>query len=305
MTGYLNKVSDYLVAHYAEAAEGLVEKAPSRLCRGEGTEKNFYIIKIDLVNSTQLLLGRRRSTYLKLAHTFLSTIDRVACDHGADGQQTEYAGDSVLAYFPDSVPAREVLNAAFYCREAVRKIGALDQTLAGLRLQCKIVLHHAPLVVSRIGPRGGSVLTAIGYPIHTVAKMEKGTKPGGGQATTAFYSQLDRPNKLYLSACYLDAPAPLPAFNPAINDGILPRLGLAAALNPVIANGILTRSQGGLAAALSPATSRGITSFLKPIDVPGLMRQPPALPPPEPIKTVVGYTVNWGLLYRAFGIPLG
>ena len=63
---------DCLIAtHQEEAFEGIVDIAPSRLARGQGTEKNFYILKIDLVGSTMMLQGRHKGTYLKLAHTFL------------------------------------------------------------------------------------------------------------------------------------------------------------------------------------------------------------------------------------------
>ena len=87
MPSNLSDIKELLQRHYAEAAEGLVDKPPSQLLRGEGTEKSFYIMKIDLVGSTQLLLGRKKSTYLKLAHTFLSTVDKITQNFGADPDQ--------------------------------------------------------------------------------------------------------------------------------------------------------------------------------------------------------------------------
>ncbi|MDO9386478.1 MAG: hypothetical protein Q7T65_07205 [Thiobacillus sp.] len=319
MAGYLDSVLAYLDMHYAEATDGLVEKSPSRLCRGEGTEKNFYILKIDLVNSTQLLHGRRRSTYLKLAHTFLSTMDRIACDHGADGEQTEYAGDSVLAYFPDSVAAEDVLNAACYCRVAVRRIGKLDQTLAGIGIKCKVILHYAPLVVSRIGPRGGSVLTAIGHPIHTVAKMEKSIQEGAGRATVAFYKQLDGASKKYLTPIYSETVplAPLPEVIPFVTantalgvqqtstlPGLLNPGGLASTglRRPTAANTAPGVQQNSILAGLLNPGGLANVGLRRPIDVPGLMQfQPPV--GPEVIRTLEAYAVGWGLLGRSLGIP--
>lgn len=296
--GYLDQVSTYLGTHYAEAAEGLVDKHPSRLCRGEGTERRFYILKIDLVNSTKLLWRRRSSTYLKLAHTFLSTVDKIVGDYGADRRQTEYAGDSVLAYFPDSVSAFNVLAASCYCRAAVKRIGKLDQTLASINIKCKIALHYAPLIVSNIGPRGESVLSAIGHPIHVVAKLEKDILENGGRATVAFYDQLDRSRKKLLSPIYLEAP-------PSVLQNVPPTLLTAKAS---LLNSLLTpppqrpppQTVLGLAAASRHLASDGLGGSLSILSAMAGYQ-----PLPQVNKTVIGYGVNWGFLYPELNIPLG
>ncbi len=180
-----------------------MDKPPSKLLRGEGTEKNFYIMKIDLVNSTQLLLGRRKSTYLKLAHTFLSTVDRITQDFGADPSQVEYAGDSVLAYFAEhNASAEDVIKAACYSRAAVQQIHSLRGVLNTLQVNCKVVIHFDTLMVSKIGPRANSILTAIGYPIHRVAKLEKEISSDTGRATEKFFQQLRTENRKYLCPVY-------------------------------------------------------------------------------------------------------
>lgn len=196
MKGY---VQDIINRHYAEASSGLVNKAPSHLCRGEGVEKNFFILKIDLVNSTALLKHRQQSTYLKIAHTFLSTIDQITRDFGADGSQVEYAGDGVLAYFPEvQDQADKLLQVAALSRQAVGELAACNQTLRGLHLQCRIVLDVAPLIVAKIGPRGDAFPTAIGYPLHQVAKLEKTISPDVGRVTERFYQRLLLCNRKYL-----------------------------------------------------------------------------------------------------------
>ncbi|OGU22273.1 MAG: hypothetical protein A2580_07555 [Hydrogenophilales bacterium RIFOXYD1_FULL_62_11] len=299
MANYLEQVSTYLGTHYAEAAEGLVDKVPSRLCRGEGTEKSFYILKIDLVRSTQLLYRRRSSTYLKLAHTFLSTVDRIVGDYGADRRQTEYAGDSVLAYFPDSVSALEVLAASCFCRAAVKRIGKLDQTLASLNIQCKIALHYAPLIVSNIGPRGESVLTAIGHPIHVVAKLEKDVPENAGRTTTAFYGQLEKQNRKYLSAVYSEAP---PAALPRVEPTLLTSGGslLAGLLNPQPRREAPPTTLGLMNALRHPA-SGGLRGGLTVLGAAAAGYQPQ----PQVIKPVTGYGINWGFLCLDLGIPAG
>ena len=204
MTG-IDYIYELLKQHYDEASEGLVDKAPSRLSRGEGTEKNFYIMKIDLAGSTGMLLGRKKGTYLKLAHTFLSSIDKITQDFGADPNQTEYAGDSVLAYFPETeTTAENVMRAASYSRAAVLGIQRLDTTLNSLQLKCKVVLHFDTLLVSKIGPRANSFTTAIGFPLHVVAKLEKEISADTGWATEKFFQKVIKENQRYLNPVYKD-----------------------------------------------------------------------------------------------------
>lgn len=271
------RIRQLLVTHYAEAADGLVDKPPSRLMRGEGTERNYYIFKIDLVGSTGILLAKRKSTYLKLAHVYLSTVDKITQEFGADAAQVEYAGDSVFAYFPeDKADAEHVLAAACLSRFSVDSIGELDETLKSLKLRSKIVLHFAPLVVSKIGPRASSVLTAIGFPIHRVAKIEKEIGAGVGRVTTEFYAKLAKENRNFLSRV-TEAPPP-------------------QAPTPVA----LTEYLESLIGGPNPAAS-GLRLFG--LDQPPYVaprHQPQPVQPPEP--KVIGYNINWLGLYRALGL---
>jgi class 3 adenylate cyclase len=200
MASYLKRVKEILETHYNEVSDGgIVEKSPSKLVRGEGVQKQFYILKIDLVGSTMMLHGRHNQTYLKLIHSFLSTIDKIAQDFGADPQQMEYAGDGLLAYFLESeTTANQVLAAACYMMEAVNNLLHLDQTLAGMKPRCRIVLHHASLTVAKIGPRNDSFLTAIGHPLHYVSKLEKDVGAWIIRVTPDFYKLVSRDWKKFL-----------------------------------------------------------------------------------------------------------
>lgn len=221
MNNKLSNIRELLQRHSDEAAEGLVDKPPSQLLRGEGTEKNFYIMKIDLVGSTQLLLGRKKSTYLKLAHTFLSTVDKITQDFGADPNQVEYAGDSVLAYFAENqATAEDVISAACYSRAAVQQIKNLEGVLNTLQLKCRIVLHFDTLMVSKIGPRANSILTAIGHPIHRVAKLEKDILPDTGRTTEKFFKTVRTDNRKFFCPIYVENQVPVTLQLPPITNSL-------------------------------------------------------------------------------------
>ena len=169
------RIEELLYKYYSEADKGYSSfKAPSELGRGEGTEAEYYILKIDLCQSTSFTKQKRPQTYLKLAHTFLSTIDHITRDYGADDKQVEYAGDSVLAYFNTSrVEAFNVLKAAYFCRLATLKMKDLDMSFKKYPFKTRIVLHCGNLILANIGPWGDYKLTAIGVPLHRVGHMEK------------------------------------------------------------------------------------------------------------------------------------
>ncbi len=227
MASALNYIDDLLNIYHDETVEGLVDVSPSRLTRGQGTEKKFYILKIDLVGSTVMLGGTRKPTYLRLAHTFLSTVDKITQDYGADPEQTEYAGDSVLAYFPENTTAEKVLVAACYSRMAVVRIGALNGAVGALKPKCKTVIHFAPLIVAKIGPRAGSFISAIGHPIHRVAHIEKDITPDIGRTTVEFYKQLNPQNRKFLSEVYTVNQVQVPSFHRPVLDSVLRPRSLA------------------------------------------------------------------------------
>lgn len=185
-------VDEIINKYYAEAAKGLSnEKTPSELTRGEGTEADYYILKIDLCNSTLFLFGRSSQTYLKIAHVFLSTIDDITRIFGSDTKQVEYAGDSVMAYFPNnSGMALNVLKAAYFARTATTKMKTLDQIFGKFPFKTRIIAHYGKLILGNIGPWGDYNLTAIGMPLHKVAKLEKNVQPGNGLATKEFAAKL-------------------------------------------------------------------------------------------------------------------
>ncbi len=287
----LKRVNELLISHFAEASDALVDKAPSDLRRGEGTNRPFYILKVDLAGSTRLLLGKRHATYLKLAHTFLSTVDQITQDFGADDRQVEYVGDGLFAYFPATAGAAErVLQAAFYAKSAVNMMANLGGAVGELRPKCRIVIHYDTLTVAKIGPRAGSILSAIGWPIHKVAKLEGTISPGVGRATIEYRTQLNQANRKYLNAVYVEdrvlIPTPPPpvsfSFNSDPNSNTL--AGLYGIGLPTQRTGLLNLRDGAFGTQPNTLASLSINS---------------AAPIPQAYrleKRVVGYDVNWTLL---------
>lgn len=265
---YINELLGRL---YEEASGGLVDKPPSRLSRGEGTEKNFFILKIDLANSTQMLMRSRKETYLRLAHTFLSSIDKITRDCGADPDQTEYAGDSVLAYFPENaVTAENVVAAACYSRAAVLGIQRLDATFSKYKPTCRVVLHFDALIVSKIGPRASSFITAIGHPIHKVAKIEKDISAGTGRVTEKFFGQVAKENGKYFEPIYTETQVPVFQLDTTLIDSLL-------GIKP-------------------PTYNTGLAGLLN-IHTPPPIRTPP--PPQYRIeKSLIGYNLRWPFLFK-------
>lgn len=263
-------INEIVSKYYNEACCGIVNKSPSYLNRGEGTEVEYYIFKIDLVGSTSFIRYRRLETYLKLAHTFLSTVHEITQNFGADNDQIEYVGDGIIAYFKTSkVMAIEVLKAAYFCREATLAIKRLDATLGKFPFMTKCVLHCGQLIVAKIGPRGESFASAIGPDLHKACKMESRAGSGVGIASQEFRNKLMGKEKFLLSPNYTERQV-LKEINSPL--GSSPTSLLDALRQPM------------------------------PIGMLNTLSQKPPVPPVGPIyetkKEIVDYSIKWELIPR-------
>jgi class 3 adenylate cyclase len=289
-----DKIHDIIERYFYEADGGIVQKAPSRLNRGEGTEINYYIYKIDLVASTLFTQTRTRKTYLQLAHTFLSAIHDITWEYGAEDDQTEYAGDSVIAYFrTDEVDAVDVLEAAYYCRKAALEIRKLDETLKRFPFNTKTIIHSGKLVMAKIGPRGSWRVSAIGPELHKACKMEKNVLPGEGRVSKEFMGQLVGRQKLLLKANYKEKQVlKLPEITPK------PR-----GLSPLESPYPYSSAQGitGMAPMNIMADSlqqRGIASPQRNALTEFATSVPKGVPEPQYVteRELVDYSINWDMI---------
>ena len=266
-------VDEIINKYYAEDDEGLSnEKTPSELNRGEGTEADYYILKVDLCNSTLFLFRRSPQTYFKITHVFLSTIDDITRTFGSDTKQVEYAGDSVMAYFPNKYGmALNVLKAAYFARVATTKMKALDQTFGKFPFKTRIIAHYGKLILGNIGPWGDYNLTAIGMPLHVVAKLEKNVQPGNGLATKEFVAKLTlEEKKAFLTGNYSETLV-------EVHD-TQPYLSPMPAIN----------SNMGLLGYHLASKNSSLYDLLNPV-TPAL----PAKPRYETKRELINYNINW------------
>ena len=229
-------IDSLLSRHVAESTGTLRDCSVSELTRGECTSRPYFIFKIDLSNSTAILRTQRPAVYAKIAHAYLSTVDVITQHFGAEPEQTEYHGDSVLAMFPErGNTAIEVVSAAVQAHYAVNKL----RKLVGIALHPKVLLHYAPLTVAKIGPWSESHRVAIGLPIHTVAKREKELPAGciwlsdqlAAKLTFKFHQQLlDRSYKVVTESEEVPVPPapPSDAWTEAMRN---PSVGLLSSLD--------------------------------------------------------------------------
>lgn len=313
-----NKIDSLLQKYFDEAENSVTDTAPSSLRRGEGTLCDYYILKIDLCGSTAFLKLKQHTTYLKLAHVFLSTIDHITQHYGAESSQNEYAGDSVIAYFRcDDVDAFSVLLAAYYCRHAAAQMKGAYPAFRGYEFKTKVLLHKAKLIIAKIGPWGGHRVTAIGYGLHYVCKMEQKLKDDQGRATTHFVDALGKTYSRFVSGNHIEEAIPFaPILAPAPTRNLSDIAQTLYSTPPPPALGLLSQALGqptdmrrsladfAVSNPESQSSSRlGLMS--------GALQRPTrslserlfgasptvAMPPVANIKkTLVDYTICWGPL---------
>ncbi|ABB30328.1 putative adenylate/guanylate cyclase [Geobacter metallireducens RCH3] len=280
-------IDEIINKHYNEAAGGIVDKVPSALKRGEGTEREFYMLKIDLVDSTLFTWTRTHKTYLKLAHTFLSSVDEISREFGADDDQVEYVGDSIIAYFrADKVNALSVLYAAYYCRIAALQMKSLDATFSKYHFLTKTILHHGKLILAKIGPRGDTFVTAIGPALHRACKMESRVSPGQSRVSKEFREKLLGREKLLLKPNYKETQVPkVPEFQPATHNlsNLLYPSSSPATLLGMSPSDLAQTTENLLAGAIAPR--RGLMEFAR--------TTPSAQTKFEVKRELIDFSVKW------------
>jgi class 3 adenylate cyclase len=315
-------IDSLLARHIGETSGTLRNCSVSELVRGECTSRPYFIFKIDLVNSTALLRNYKPAVYAQIAHAYLSTVDAITQQFGAEPEQTEYHGDSVLALFPErGNNAVEVISAAVQAHYAVNKL----RKLVGVALCPKVLLHFAPLTVAKVGPWNETHRVAIGLPIHIVAKREKELATGRIWLSDQLATKLSqRVQQQFLERSYLSVTepeqVPLPANEWTV--GLLSSLGavasppregvaLSSLLAPGPASSPSTNDLGSLFAALSnspPSRIPTAADYARALQETAGLLSPP---PPTQYETRLvtkkkpdGYELRINVAYQDLGLPL-
>lgn len=284
-----SEINDLIEIHLNEARGGLLRCSVSELARGQCTSRNYFIFKIDLAASTQVLRNTKPAQYARIAHAYLSTVDAITQQFGAEPEQTEYQGDSVLALFPErGNAAAEVISAAVQAHYAVNML----RQKVGIQLRPRVLLHFAALAVAKIGPWSESHRVAIGIPIHHVAKKEHEVRAGTIWLSRAFANlcSLELRNQ-FLQPAYVERTSTERVVAAPSSAAPAPKLG------DLFASGLLGRLN----------TNTILTSAFGSSDLTSIGRAPAA---PKHVDRHVkrqvqdGYTVKLLSAYQALKLPL-
>ena len=289
------EIQELLRRHLQEASGGLRDCSVSELTRGQCTSRNYFIFKIDLAHSTVILKRQNAAGYARVAHPYLSTIDKITQQWGAEPEQTEYQGDGVLAFFPErGGSAENVLSAAVQAHYAVK---ALRQ-LAAVNLIPRVLLHYAPLTVAKIGPYNESHRVALGLPIHFVANKEESVAADEIWLSDEMAAQLDRSVRLqYVTRRNVEkttmkqvevpaAPPPAPTLFNALS-GSYGRCAIPTASTP-------------LGEALAPSSAKAYHELASLLGA----AQPRFETRPVTERVADGHTVKLSVAYAALNLPL-
>lgn len=259
--------------------------------RGEATRRKYFILKTDLVGSTEAFRSEKPGTYVRVAHAYLSTVDGITQAFGAEPAQTEYHGDGVLALFPEwGNTAAAVVRAAILSHYAVNRLRKQEAELSWLRP--KVLLHYGQLAVAKIGPWTESHRVAIGTPIHDVSKKEKGVSAQQIWVSDQFARQMEAADRTALL---------IRRTVPRTETRMLPEV-----LPPTSSSsGTLAELLGlGLSAPWAETPQQRLARLL--YQYPSTPLSPP--PPRMVAQTVTvhdpdGYSVKMATAYNALGLP--
>lgn len=162
----------------AAAREHLVGRGKGGV---HGEERPVVILFIDLRGSTALAEKRLPFDTVFILNQFFSAMTEAVERHG--GHYSNFTGDGLMALYglEEGVGegARSALRSAF---AMLRALGQLNDRLKGeleTPLEIGIGLHLGDAVVGEMGPPKHPVLTALGDPVNTAARLESLTKENG------------------------------------------------------------------------------------------------------------------------------
>jgi adenylate cyclase len=145
----------------------------------EGSERPITIVFVDLRASTTLAEAKLPYDVLFILNQFFYEMTQALAV--TNGHYSQFTGDGLMALYglhaadPKTGPAEAMLGA----RQMLERLDRLNHRLRGdLRepLRIGIGIHYSDAIVGAMGPPRAQMITAIGDPVNTCARLESLTK---------------------------------------------------------------------------------------------------------------------------------
>jgi adenylate cyclase len=145
----------------------------------EGSERPITIVFVDLRASTTLAEAKLPYDVLFILNQFFHEMTQALA--ATNGHYSQFTGDGLMALYglyaadPKTGPADAMRGA----RQMLERLDRLNHRLRGdLRepLRIGIGIHYSDAIVGAMGPPRAQMITAIGDPVNTCARLESLTK---------------------------------------------------------------------------------------------------------------------------------
>jgi adenylate cyclase len=148
----------------------------------EGSERPITIVFVDLRASTTLAEARLPYDVLFILNQFFHEMTQALA--ASNGHYSQFTGDGLMALYGlyAADPKTGPLDAVRGARQMLERLDQLNYRLRGdLRepLRIGIGIHYSEAIVGAMGPPRSQMITAIGDPVNTCARLESLTKEFG------------------------------------------------------------------------------------------------------------------------------
>jgi adenylate cyclase len=162
-----------LLAANAGAAHGAI--------RGglEGSERLITVVFVDLFGSVFLAEAKLPYDLLHILNQFFHEMTKAL--EATNGHYAQFAGDGLMALYGLNAkdPATGAADALRGAREMLARIAQLNSRLRGdlpQPLRIGIGIHFSEAIVGAMGPPASQIISAIGEPVNTCARLKRLTK---------------------------------------------------------------------------------------------------------------------------------
>jgi class 3 adenylate cyclase len=137
----------------------------------EGEELDATVFFTDIENYTGICENLKPTEVVKILNEYFTKVVEIISEHG--GIVNKFVGDSVFALF--NVPIADKNHATNSIRAALKIAEYSDQKeyLDGIKLQTRIGINTAPVIVGNIGSKDRLEYTVIGDGVNIASRLEQ------------------------------------------------------------------------------------------------------------------------------------